>query len=140
MTDISQFQPLYPEDRPLGPLHELAAQLIAECHTMQGQAGESMVRALRPKLRAMNSYYTNKIEGQHTQPAEIERAIKKEFNADAALAKKQRVAVAHMEVEEQLERALDTTAPGEVFTPQLVCEIHRLLYGRVTEAARRNRD
>jgi Fic family protein len=136
MTDISQFQPLYPEERALGPLPELAAQLIAECHTLQGQAGGSMVRALRPKLRAMNSYYTNKIEGQHTKPAEIERAIKKEFNADAALAKKQRVAVAHMEVEEQLERALETTAPGEVFSPQLVCEIHGLLYGKLPEADR----
>jgi len=136
MTDISQFQPLYPEERVLGPLRELAAQLIAECHTLQGQAGGSMVRALRPKLRAMNSYYTNKIEGQHTKPAEIERAIKKDFNADAALAKKQRVAVAHIEVEEQLERALETTAPGEVFTPLLVCEIHGLLYGKLPEADR----
>ncbi len=133
MTDISQFQPLYPEERVLGPLHELAAQLIAECHTLQGQAGASMVHALRPKLRAMNSYYTNKIEGQHTKPAEIERAIKNDFNVDSALARKQRVAIAHMEAEEELERALETTVPGELFSPQLVCEIHGLLYGKLPE-------
>jgi Fic family protein len=136
MADISQFQPLYPEERVLGPLHELAAQLIAECHTLQGQAGASMVRALSPKLRAMNSYYTNKIEGQHTKPAEIERAINNDFSADAALAIKQRVAVAHMEVEQQLEQALAKTAPGEVFSPPLVCEIHGLLYGKLPEADR----
>ena len=136
MADISQFQPLYPEERVLGPLHELAAQLIAECHTLQGQAGASMVRALSPKLRAMNSYYTNKIEGQHTKPAEIERAINNDFSADAALAIKQRVAVAHMEVEEQLEQALAKTAPGGIFSPQLVCEIHRLFYSKLPEADR----
>ncbi|OGA23564.1 MAG: cell filamentation protein Fic [Betaproteobacteria bacterium RIFCSPLOWO2_02_FULL_65_24] len=136
MTDISQFQPLFPEERVLGPLHELAAQLIAECHTLQGQAGASMVRALSPKLRAMNSYYTNKIEGQHTKPAEIERAMKKDFNADAALARKQRVAIAHMEVEQQFEQVLGKTAPGEVFSPLLVCEIHGLLYGKLPEADR----
>ncbi len=120
----------------LGPLQELAAQLITECHTLRGQAGEPIVRALRPKLRAMNSYYTNKIEGQHTRPAEIERAIQKNFNADAALAKKQRVAVAHMEVEQQLETALNKTAPGEAFSPQIVCEIHGLLYSKLLEADR----
>lgn len=136
MADISQFQPLYPEEQVLGPLHELAAQLIAECHTLQGQAGASMVRALSPKLRAMNSYYTNKIEGQHTKPAEIERAINNDFSADAALAIKQRAAVAHMEVEQQLEQALAKTAPGEAFSPQLVCEIHGLLYGKLPEADR----
>ena len=136
MADLSQFQPLFPEERVVGPLHELAAELVTECHTLRSQAGEPIVRALSPKLRAMNSYYTNKIEGQHTRPAEIERAIKKDFNADAALARKQRVAVAHMEVEQQLELALAKTAPGEIFSPLLVCEIHGLLYSKLPEADR----
>lgn len=136
MADINQVQPLFPEERVLGPLHELAAALVTECHTLRGQAGEPIVLALRPKLRAMNSYYTNKIEGQHTQPAEIERAIQKDFNADAALAKKQRVAVAHMEVEEQLEQALVKTAAIEVFSPLVVSEIHCLLYSKLPEADR----
>ena len=136
MANISQFHPLYPEERVLGPLRELAAELVTECHTLRGQAGEPIVRALRPKLRAMNSYYTNKIEGQHTRPAEIERAIRKDFNADAALAKKQRVAVAHMEVEQQLEQSLEKTAPGEIFSPRIVCEIHGLLYVKLPAADR----
>lgn len=136
MADISQFQPLFPEERVLGPSQELAAQLIMECHTLRGQAGEPIVRALSPKLRAMNSYYTNKIEGQHTHPAEIERALQKDFNADAALAGKQRVAVAHMQVEEQLEHALAKTTPGEIFSPPVVSGIHGSLYSRLPEADR----
>ena len=36
--------------------------------------------SLAPLLRAMNSYYTNKIEGQHTLPVEIEQALRKEFS------------------------------------------------------------
>jgi len=136
MADISQFQPLFPEEWVLAPLHEQAAELVAECHSLKGQAGEPIVRALGAKLRAMNSYYTNKIEGQHTHPEEIERALKKDFNADAALAKKQRVAVAHMEVEEQLEQKLGKTAPGEIFSPPVVCEIHGLLYSKLPEGDR----
>ena len=136
MADINQFQPLFPEERVLGPLQELAAELIRECHTLRGQAGDSMVRALSPRLRAMNSYYTNKIEGQHTKPAEIERALRKEFNADAALARKQRIAVAHMEVEQESEITFGKSAAVEVFSPQVVCEIHRLLYSKLPEGDR----
>ena len=136
MADISQFQPLFPEERVLGPLHEMASALVTECHTLRGQAGESIVRALRPKLRAMNSYYTNKIEGQHTQPADIERAIQKDFSADAAIAKKQRIAVAHMDVEAQLEQALENSAAGVIFSPMIISEIHGLLYRKLPEADR----
>jgi Fic family protein len=136
MADTGKFQPLFPEERVSGPLHELAAELVRECHTLRGQAGEPIVRALSPRLHAMNSYYTNKIEGQHTRPTEIERALQQDFSADAALAGKQRVAVAHMEVEQQLEQALAKTAPGEIFSPRSVCEIHRLFYSKLPEAGR----
>jgi len=118
----------------LEPLQELAAILVAECHRLGGQAGEPIVRALRPKLRAMNSYYSNKIEGQATKPAAIERALRKDFDADAALAKKQRIAIAHIEVESRLEQKLFGTTPKELFTPALVREIHGLLYGELTAA------
>ena len=135
-ADLGQFQPLYPESRVLGPLQERAAELVAECHRLQGQAGESIARALRPKLRAMNSYYTNKIEGQHTRPADIERAINKDFDADVTLAKKQRLAIAHMEVEELLETRLANSTITDLFVPELVKEIHAQLYSRLPESDR----
>lgn len=136
MADVGRFQPLYPEERVLAPLLELASQLVTECHRLGGQAGEPLVHALRPKLRAMNSYYTNKIERQHTKPAAIERALRKQFDADAALARKQRLAVAHMEVEEQLEQSQAGRPARDLFNPALVREIHGLLYGKSPEADR----
>src|SRR5713226_8733642 len=136
MADLGQFQPLYPEDRVTGPLLELAAELIADCHRLEAQAGEPLVRALRPRLRAMNSYYTNKIEGQQTLPSDIERAMRREFDANVALAKKQRLAVAHMEVEQQLEERFRRTTPKDLFDRELVREIHGLLYGKMLEADR----
>ena len=97
MTGVAAMQPLFPEDRVLGPLLERAASLVTECHRLSGQTGQSLGVALRPRLRAMNSYYTNKIEGQHTRPADIERALARVFDADAGQARKQRLALAHME-------------------------------------------
>jgi Fic family protein len=131
MADLGKFSPLYPEDRTLGPLLELAATLLAECHRLGAQASEPMVRALRPRLRAMNSYYSNKIEQQHTKPAAIEAALQKHFDADAALAKKQRLAIAHMEVEQEIEQKYRETNPRDLFDPRVAKGIHGLLYGKL---------
>lgn len=140
MAELSHFQPLYPEERVLGPLLEQAAELAAECHRLGGRAGEPVILALRPRLRAMNSYYTNKIEGQQTRPADIERALRRDFDADAALAKKQRLAVAHMDVEQQLEQTVSALPARDVFTARLVSEIHGLLFSRLPEGDRLSDD
>lgn len=131
MAKLSQFQPLFPEESVSGELQELASRLVAECHRLAGQAGKPILQSLGPKLRAMNSYYTNKIEGQHTRPADIERALREEFDADLALAKKQRLALAHMQVEEEFERELPGEAAIDLFAPRFVQEIHRRLYGKL---------
>ncbi len=140
MADPGSYQPLYPEERVLSPLLELAAELVAQCHRLGGQAGPSLVGALRLRLRAMNSYYTNKIEGQDTKPAAIERALRKQFDADAGLAGKQRLAIAHMQVEEELEQKHRGTAPRQLFDPALVKEIHGALYGKLPKEDRVTKD
>ncbi len=84
----------------------------------------------------MNSYYTNKIEGQQSHPADIERALRRDFDADAALAKKQRLAIAHMDVEEELEQGASALSPRDLFAPKWVCEIHDRLYGKLPKRDR----
>ena len=71
---VASFQPLMPEPRALGSLLSSAAELIAEGHRLEA-AGTHLSCTLSPWLRAMNSDDTNKIEGQHTRPADIERAL-----------------------------------------------------------------
>lgn len=136
MADLGQLQPLYPEERVLAPLLEQAAELVAESYRLGGQAGSAIAQALRPRLRAMNSYYTNKIEGQQTRPADIERALRRDFDADARLAKKQRLAVAHMDVEEEFEKAVTVCSPRDLFATNVVSEIHRLLYAKLPKSDR----
>jgi Fic family protein len=136
MADISQFQPLFPEERVLAPLQDLSARVIDSCLRLTGHGVAPVAVALRPKLRAMNSYYTNRIEGQHTRPADIERAIRKDFDADATIARKQRLAVAHIEVEEELERGIDGASPVALFSPALVRDIHKRLYEKLPELDR----
>ncbi|MEW6221574.1 MAG: Fic family protein [Thermodesulfobacteriota bacterium] len=128
MTDLAVMQPLMPEARLLAPLLEQAAALVADCHRLSSQAGGPLTGALRPRLRAMTSYYTNQIEGQHTRPADIERALAAQFDADLRQAQKQRLALAHMAAEEALEQAVRRES---CYDPSWVTAIHRSLYDRL---------
>jgi Fic family protein len=115
-----QFEPLLPEERFMGPLLERASDLTraAAALTSTG-AAQGDLRAL---LRAMNSFYTNKLEGEHTRPIEIERALQQDFSANAEVARRQRLAIAHIRTEQRCEQALDEQAQA---TQQVV----RALYG-----------
>jgi len=136
MANIGAFQPLFPEERVLGPLLEQAATLAGQCHRLAAHAGQPFAQAMAPRLRAMNSYYTNKIEGQHTRPADIDRALANQYDADIKQARKQRLAVAHIEAEAELERRAAGVSRQALYAPPLVADIHAALYNRLPEADR----
>jgi len=46
---------------------------------------------LRKLLRSMNSFYSNKMEGQHTLPLEIEQALRNDYSQDEDKARRQRL-------------------------------------------------
>lgn len=129
MADTGKIQPLFPEAAVAGPLLALAADVIRASHLVSGKADGHVAHALSPWLRAMNSYYTNKIEGQHTRPVDIERALHHQFDADVAMAKKQRVAIAHMDAEAALE--LQGVSARDWFASIRVAEIHASLYSKL---------
>ena len=53
--------------------------LLAKAHDLSRLAttlsGTRVPPELRSLLRSMNSYYTNRLEGEHTRPSDIERAL-----------------------------------------------------------------
>jgi Fic family protein len=81
----------------------------------------------------MNSYYSNKIEGQHTLPLEIEQALRNDYAQDADKARRQRMALAHMATEAQLEALWPTWDDAKVWSVQTVCDIHQDLFARLPE-------
>jgi Fic family protein len=83
----------------------------------------------------MNSYYTNRIEGQHTRPHEIDQALRQDFSTDAALAAKQRLAIAHIEAEQALELRYATADGAQaLYTLEALQDIHRALFARLPAA------
>jgi Fic family protein len=138
MAASAQFQPLIPDGTASGSLFERAAALVTESLRLES-AARGISPALSPLLRGMNSYYSNKIEGQHTRPSDIERGLRRQFDADAQQARKQRLAVAHIEAETALEASLPDDRAA-LYTPELVRRIHAELYGRLPVADRMNDD
>ena len=125
-----QFEPLMPSSATMEALLAKAYDL-SRAATLLGST--SVPTDLRDLLRAMNSYYSNRIEGQHTRPHEIEDALRKDFSGDAVLAAKQRLAVAHIEAEAALERRfVGVDGVKALYAEGAVQRIHQELFGRLS--------
>ena len=87
---------------------------------------------LRGLLRGMNSYYTNRIEGQHTRPLEIEQALARNFSDNKELAARQRLAIAHIDAEAAIEQRYSGESGGlQLYAAAAVRDIHRELFSRL---------
>ena len=82
-SEPHQIEPWLPRD-PHGRLAEQVRQLTHDAARLSAKAHPVTLAALRELLRAMNSYYSNRIEGQSTHPANIQRALKRDFSRSAA--------------------------------------------------------
>lgn len=132
----AQMEPLLPAEHRLAGLLEQAHDLIRHADQLSGKCQPGALLGLRTLLRAMNSYYTNRIEGQHTLPVEIEQALRHDYSADADKARRQRLAVAHMAAEQALEQRWPQWTPQQIWSTQMVRDIHQDLFARLSEPDR----
>lgn len=84
----------------------------------------------------MNSYYSNRIEGQHTTPSELESALNRDYSNDLSVARKQRLSIAHINVEQSLESEWHARPASDLFTLEDVRHIHSKLYESIPESER----
>ncbi|MGU7778990.1 Fic family protein [Burkholderia sp. PU8-34] len=131
MTTVVSFEPLFPEDCVLDPLLERAAELVDSSQQLLAVRGTPLATALVPQLRAMNSYYTNKIEGQHTTPARIEAALRRDYSTDVSERMKQRFAIAHIATESDLEKEWNALPVSALFDPAHISAIHERFFSYV---------
>ncbi len=131
-SNPAQFEPLLPAEAQREPLLAKAHELSRAATLLAGTRVPSELRTL---LRSMNSYYTNRIEGQHTRPHEIDQALRKDFSKDTQLAAKQRLAVAHIEAEVALEQRYSEGGKAQdLYSVAGVQAIHEALFGRLPTA------
>jgi Fic family protein len=132
-----RFEPLLPQ-KELAKLHERSQAIVNRSLGLGERAHPATRLALRELLRAMNSYYSNLIEGQGTTPLNIERALRKNFSKKPDVARLQRIAVAHFEAEKELEEKVQ--AGVEPLLSSFAMDAHRALYGRLSVADRTSKE
>ncbi|WP_028310474.1 MULTISPECIES: Fic family protein [Derxia] len=130
-THPAQFEPLQPDfqHRKLDELRERCATLVERAQRLAGMAHPVTRTELRELLRAMNSYYSNRIEGQGTHPLNIQRALARDFSERPDVARLQRIAVAHLDAERELEARV--AAGDSPTTMAFLIDAHRALYSRL---------
>ncbi|MBV8047232.1 MAG: Fic family protein [Paludibacterium sp.] len=130
-THPTQMTPLMPGDRAIQPLLEMTAELMRHAYELPNGALPSVCRLLQESLRQMNSFYTNKIEGQHTSPLLIQDALAARYDDRPDEARKQRVAVAHIETEQWGEALCQHFDGSRLFSSEFVRSIHHHLYSQL---------
>lgn len=102
---------------------------------LRGGMHQSVLEALQALVRAMNSYYSNRIEGQSTHPVYIAEAQANKFHAEPRIAQRQRLALAHIDAELELEQLVAPNRPGSPMQPlsaDFAQLAHRALYERLS--------
>jgi Fic family protein len=88
----------------------------------------------------MNSYYSNKIEGHSTHPINIARGLAQDFSSKPEIAKLQRLALAHIEAEIEIENRINQQADFSPFSAEGIKQIHAALYKRLSLQDRTTED
>lgn len=125
----SQFEPLFPSEASVASVLGLAHELIQDAVRLDAQSPAGTSRSvLTSLLREMNSYYTNRIEGQHTFPMDIQRALAGDYSQDLDRARRQRLALAHIHTESWAEQTVAADNWRTGYAPETVQALHRHLY------------
>ncbi|MBS0359676.1 MAG: Fic family protein [Proteobacteria bacterium] len=134
-TTPNQFEPLLPQLK-LEPLYELTQLIIEIVFNLKKQIHPATGKTLSQLLRAMNSYYSNKIEGYSTHPLNIEQGLKHHFSDKPKIAKLQRLAIAYIDTEKEIETWITNNNSFSPFASESIREIHAALYNHLPEDER----
>lgn len=136
---IHQFEPLLPTlTHP--ELDALAEDLSARALELKGLVHPATAAQIAELLRGLNSYYSNRIEGQHTHPREIERALHKDFDKAPDKARLQRLAIAHIDTQKEMESWLAADPALSVYSPDFIARLHKSFYGKLPAKERTTKE
>jgi Fic family protein len=126
--------PYLPGNEDRGPLRDLAQEIIAASARLEGKVAPETAAALGDKLRLINSYYSNLIEGHKTTIPDIESALRNKFDLNPENKYAQELCAAHVQVEKHFMRHLDSQPRPNICDRQFLCDLHAAFYAHLPEA------
>ncbi len=130
-TRTTNMEPLMPSlDK---ELFALSSEIAEKIGGLREKLHPTTTKEVASVLVDMNSYYSNLIEGHHTYPRDIERALNSDFSSNPTERDKQLLGLAHAKTEKQI---LEGIKPERVFTPEFILSIHKTFYDFLPEEMR----
>lgn len=112
----------------LGELKDMAQEVIVASATLEGRIANQTASALGDRLRFLNSYHSNLIEGHKTSILDIEAALQKKYSDDEQRRYAQILCAAHVNAERLLMKEVRIAPPKNVCAFDFVGRIHRTFY------------
>ncbi|QLA13837.1 Fic family protein [Desulfolutivibrio sulfodismutans DSM 3696] len=126
--------PILPGRDTIGVLKDMAQEVATSSAALEGGIAIETARGLGDRLRLLNSYYSNLIEGHKTTLPEIERALARDFVEAPGRRYAQELCAAHVMVERELMDELQSHPYLHVCTAEYIKGIHRRIYGHLPDA------
>lgn len=120
MTSPTAMEPLFPEENK--GLSDLATDLVAKSNALAGRMHPIIQEGIGDLVRSMNSYYSNLIEGHHTHPVDIERALAGDYSAEPEKRNLQLEARAHIDVQRKIDSG---AAPQPSTSKDFILWVHK---------------
>lgn len=127
MESAFRIEPALLADTP-PEIADAAAELSAAAATLGAALHPLTAQSLAGLVRIMNSYYSNLIEGHHTRPRDIERALADDFDADEERRILQVEAAAHVRLQAEIDRMAASEKLPEPASADFLQYLHRAFY------------
>lgn len=113
----------------------LAVKIIRDSAELAGQVHHISQKCITEHLKIINSYYSNRIEGNHTHPADIEKAVNNDYSEEPAKRILQIESRVHVSVQELIGKELKRKN-HDICSSEFITLIHRLFYERLPHELR----
>jgi Fic family protein len=115
-------------------LVETANQLIQSSRGLGRNLPARTLVDMAAMVRLMNSYYSNRIDGNSTRPRDIKRALAGDFDADPGRRAQQQEHAAHVRLQEEIDQRAAEGTLQDPTDPAFIRWLHLSFYEGAAEA------
>jgi Fic family protein len=128
-----RIEPALLEEAPT-EITDIVAELSAKAATLGTALHPRTASNLAGLVRIMNTYYSNLIEGHHTRPRDIERALTGELHQDQKRRDLELEATAHVRVQAEVDRLFADGRLPDPTSSDFILYLHREFYRDAPES------
>ncbi len=109
------------------------AALASATTELSGKLNPLVAKEARDLVRIMNCYYSNLIEGHHTRPRDIARALAGEFSQNQATRNLQLEASAHIRLQAEIDEQARTDRLPDPASQHFIRHLHQAFYAELPD-------